>query len=222
MDSAAQAFPATIPAWCLLSVTSVLQERCDPVRTHVADRPDACNLGEVSNPATREQTEVGANRHHRLHASTAAHLLRFGSPDCQDDGAKGCVAPRIRVRNPDDSILHQSRREESQHATADGARPGQADPAAASGVSEGCRKETLILNRREWGRHVVPGIIVVMLGHDSPRAAAWPQSGAAPLCSLDGSVARIADVKPSRSGRLASFTWLAKVTGRTAAAPLHV
>jgi hypothetical protein len=63
----------------------------------------------------------------------------------------------------------------------------------------------LILNRRQWGRHVARGIIVLMLGHDSPRAASWPQSAAPPPCSLDGSVTRIADV-PEASGLAVSRT----------------
>ena len=93
---------------------------------------DAFNLDETPNT----EAEVGARRDHRFHTSAIENFHRLSRDHRQDDGTKGCVA-RSRVRDPDDSIFHQSRRKEPQREKARRAGAGEADSPAPSGEARG-------------------------------------------------------------------------------------
>jgi NAD(P)-dependent dehydrogenase (short-subunit alcohol dehydrogenase family) len=89
------------------------------------------------------EAEVGSRRHYRFHTSAAADVHRLSGRDRQDHGTQGCVAGWSRVRNPDDSILHQSRREEPECTTTHRTREGEADSAPASRQTEAGREEAV-------------------------------------------------------------------------------
>src|SRR5919109_1296205 len=92
---------------------------------------DAINLNDSPEATPNTSAEVGARRHDRFHTSAAADVHRLSGRDCEDYGTQGCVAARSRVGNSNDSVLHQSRREEPQRTTTHRTRAGQADSPAA-------------------------------------------------------------------------------------------
>src|SRR5918996_607260 len=58
------------------------------------------------------KAEMGSGSYNRLHGSTTWNLHWVRGRNREKDGAKGCFTEGYRVRNPDDSVLHQSRRQE--------------------------------------------------------------------------------------------------------------
>jgi hypothetical protein len=56
---------------------------------------------------------MGEERQNGFDEAAAGDIQRLSSHDRPNDGAAGRVAEGPRVRHPDDSVLHQSRRKES-------------------------------------------------------------------------------------------------------------
>ena len=98
--------------------------------------------------ASSHEAEVGSDRDNGFDPSTAGHVRRLGHRDRQNDGAEGGVARWNRVRYPDDSILPQSRWEESERDTARGARTREAHPAGPSRQREGRGEEAIVTSPR--------------------------------------------------------------------------
>src|SRR5262249_41714411 len=73
---------------------------------------------------------MGAARDNGLDPSAAADLYRVGRKDRAHDVAQECLAERPRIRNSDDSVLHQPGRERTAAASPPGTRTSQADPSA--------------------------------------------------------------------------------------------
>jgi hypothetical protein len=145
-DSAAAACsstPCRRPGVALANRSLRVQDRCvplpEPQRRRSLDQIDALNLEETRD----SEAEVGSSGHHEFHTSAAGNVLWLRGRDCQDDGRQGCIAARRRIRNPDDSVLHQSWRKEAQCTTARRARAGEADSPAASCETEADREEAL-------------------------------------------------------------------------------
>src|SRR5437016_11168484 len=90
------------------------------------------------------ETKMGPNRDDRLHASGTWHVYRLSGGNRQNDGTQGCIAPRNRIRHPNDSVLHQSWREESERYPTRGTRAGEAHPAATSREAESGRRKKAI------------------------------------------------------------------------------
>jgi hypothetical protein len=100
-----------------------------------------CNAGNLDETYT--EAKVGPEGHHRFHTPALRNIQRIRGKDRQNHGAQGCLASRPRVRNPDDSIFHQSRREKPQRASPRGTRAGEANSAAASGQAESWHEEAV-------------------------------------------------------------------------------
>jgi hypothetical protein len=86
---------------------------------------------------------VGATSRDGFDASAAADVHRLGGTDRPNDGTEGRVSARPEFRNPDDSVLYQSRRKEPQRAAARRARASEAHSSAASRQTEGRRQKAL-------------------------------------------------------------------------------
>ena len=90
------------------------------------------NLTEADSADTYGHTQVGSNRQDGFDASTAGDVLRIGGAHRQDHGAQGCLAWWNRIRDSDDSVLHQSWRKELECYPTRGARERETDFAAPS------------------------------------------------------------------------------------------
>jgi hypothetical protein len=108
--------------------------------------------GQESLETSSQHTKVGSYRHNGFHPSAARHVRGLGQSDRSNDGAQGCVAGWDRVGYPDDSVLHQSRRQEPERRAPCRTGKGQALAAATRRTAKGGVEKAL-------GHHVVTSLL---------------------------------------------------------------